>query len=110
MAEATLWQEEEAATCRRKEDTTKTKAAKQAHQCAILTTAADTPSMPNQIMIGTPPASVIPPLTATNLNHLLSGHVAQEDLGADSSTSTIMVGSEATKENIASPKKKETRG
>ncbi len=59
MAKATLQQEKEADACRQKEDTTKTEAAKYTHQCAVVNTAADTFSGPNQMIIRTPPASVV---------------------------------------------------
>ncbi len=107
MAAATLQQEKEAAAHQRKEDTARTTAVKPPHQQPAVRQVTDTPSIPPQPE--PPPASVVSPPSATNLNSLLSGQVGQEGLGTDANTSTITIDSDAAKENFVSPTKKKTK-
>jgi hypothetical protein len=72
-------------------------------------TATVTPSGPTQVMSEAPPASVISPPSATNLNALLSRQVEKECLGMNANTSMITVDSEAVKENSLSSNKKKTK-
>jgi hypothetical protein len=56
-----------------------------------------------------PPASVVSPPSATNLNDLLYGHIGQKGSGMDADTSTTTADSEAVKDNSASSNKKKTK-
>jgi hypothetical protein len=107
MAAATLQQEKEAAARHRKGDTAKTTAVKPTHQQPAVCQVANTPSITPQPEA--PPASVVSPPSATNLNSLLSGHVGQEVLGMDANNSTITTDSNSAKEKSAPPTKKKAK-